>query len=94
MWLIGKWTHSIGFVVLIGSGMLRLPLPRFVLINLLATLPKTAVLLGLGYFLGGSVPFFEDHAILTTIVLCLAGMTAMLAILRRTGRLWLRRGAP
>jgi len=52
------------------------------------------VLLGLGYFLGGSVPFFEDHAILTTIVLCLAGMTAMLAILRRTGRLWLRRGAP
>jgi membrane protein DedA with SNARE-associated domain len=94
MWLIGKWTHSIGFLVLIGSGMLRLPLPRFVLVNLLATLPKTALLLGLGYFVGGNLPFFEDHAVATTVVLCFAGMTAMVAILRRTGRLWVRRGAP
>jgi membrane protein DedA with SNARE-associated domain len=81
-------------MVLVGSGMLRLPLWRFSLINLLATLPKTALLLGLGYFAGGNLPFFEHHAVLTIIVPCLAGITAMLAILRRTGRLWLPRGAP
>ena len=61
MWLIGKWTHSIGFLVLIGCGMLRLPLPRFVLVNLLATLPKTALLLGLGYFVGGNFRFSRSR---------------------------------
>ncbi len=37
MLFVGKWTHSIGGVVLMGSGMLRLPLARFILVNLLAS---------------------------------------------------------
>ncbi len=53
MQLIGKWTHSIGCIVLVGAGMLRLPFARFMLVNLLATLPKSAVLFGLGYFADG-----------------------------------------
>src|SRR5580693_671152 len=44
MLFIGKWTHSIGAFVLIGSGMLHMPFPRFILVNLLATVPKSAVL--------------------------------------------------
>ena len=55
MLVIGKWTHTIGCVVLIGSGMLRLPLPRFILINLLATVPKSAVLFGIGYFADAAI---------------------------------------
>ena len=50
MLLVGKWTHAVGVVVLVGSGMLRVPLPRFILVNLLAAAPKIAVLFGLGYF--------------------------------------------
>jgi membrane protein DedA with SNARE-associated domain len=86
MLLIGKWTHSIGFLVLIGSGMLRVPLSRFLLINLLGTIPKSAVLLGLGYFAGDHFPFFENHAVLTTFILCAAGLAALLATLHRAGR--------
>jgi membrane protein DedA with SNARE-associated domain len=94
MLLIGKWTHSIGWLVLIGSGMLRLSLPRFLAVNLLATVPKSALLLGLGYFAGDNYPFFERHFVLATVILCVMGMTAMVAILRRTGRIWAGGGTP
>ncbi len=50
--------------MLIGSGMLRLPLPRFILVNLLATIPKSAVLFGVGYFIGDHYPFLERHYLL------------------------------
>ena len=94
MLLIGKWTHSIGFLVLICSGMLRLPLRRFFLVNTLASLPKSAVLLGLGYFVGDHYPLFERHVVFTTIMLCAVGITGMLAILRRNGLLWNGRYTP
>lgn len=94
MLLIGKWTHAIGAVVLIGSGVLRVPLPRFLLINLLATIPKSAMLLGLGYFAGQNYPLIERHVLLTTMLLAAIGMAAAAVVLRRTGRLWAGRGAP
>ena len=83
MLFIGKWTHSIGCLVLIGSGMLRLPVARFILVNLLATVPKSAVLFGFGYFAGGYYPLFERHIVLGTIVLCAMGVAAIVLILRR-----------
>jgi membrane-associated protein len=83
MLLIGKWTHSIGGVVLIGSGVLRLPLPRFILVNLLATLPKSAVLFAVGYFAHAYYPVLEDHVVIGTIVLCGVGVAAIAMILRR-----------
>ena len=83
MLFIGKWTQSIGVVVLIGSGMLHLPLPRFVLINLLATVPKSAVLFSVGYFVSGHYRLFGDHLALGTIVLGLVGVAAIALVLRR-----------
>jgi membrane-associated protein len=91
MLLVGKWTHTIGFLVLIGSGMLRLPLPRFILINLLATLPKSAVLLGLGYFAGDHYPFFERHVMLGATAACTAGVGSIMFILWRTNSVWVGR---
>lgn len=88
MLCIGKWTQSIGALVLIGSGMLRVPLPRFILINLLATLPKSTVLFCIGYFAGNYWPLFERHYALGTIVLGAVGAAAILAVLRRSDRLW------
>jgi membrane protein DedA with SNARE-associated domain len=84
MLLIGKWTHAIGGLVLVGSGMLRLSLPRFILVNLLATIPKSAVLFGFGYFAGDHYPFLERHYILGTTVLGVIGMASIVLVLRRT----------
>jgi membrane protein DedA with SNARE-associated domain len=83
MLVIGKWTHSIGCLVLIGSGMLRVPLPRFLLVNLLATVPKSAVLFGLGFFAHHDYPLLERHAVGATIILCIMGGSAILLMLRR-----------
>lgn len=86
MWLIGKWTHSIGFLVLIGSGMLHLPLARFMLVNAAAAVPKIALLFGIGYFAGNHLPRLERHLVLITTLLCAAGIAAIALVLRRAGR--------
>jgi membrane-associated protein len=83
MLLIGKWTHTIGGIVLVGSGMLRLPWPRFILVNLLATIPKSAVLFGVGYFIGDHYPLLERHAVLGVVALCIVGVTSIALTLRR-----------
>jgi membrane protein DedA with SNARE-associated domain len=83
MLFVGKWTHSLGCVVLIGSGMVRLPLLRFFLLNLLATVPKSAALFGFGYFAAGYFPLFERHAVLATTALCIAGAASIGLILAR-----------
>jgi membrane-associated protein len=84
MLFIGKWTHSIGCLVLIGCAMLCLPLKRFILVSLIATIPKSAALFGLGYFAGDAHPFFERHFVLALLALCVAGVTAIVLLLRKT----------
>ncbi len=90
MLFIGKWTHSIGGLVLIGSGMMRLPLRRFLLVNLIATLPKSALLFGFGYFASNYLPIFQHHLLLSTIVLCTVGVVGVAVILKRADALWAR----
>jgi membrane-associated protein len=86
MLLVGKWTHSLGAVVLIGSGMLRINLARFMAVNFLATIPKSAVLLAFGYFASGYLPFFQKHVVLATLSLGAAGAAVALLILRSRHR--------
>ena len=90
MLFVGKWTHSIGCVVLMGSGMLRLPLARFILVNLLATVPKTGILFAFGYFAGGYYQFFARHFVVGTIALCAVGVGGILLILRKADGIWAR----
>jgi len=52
--VLAKWTHAAGFLVLISAGAVRLPLGRFVAFNLIATLPKSAFFIVLGYVAGVS----------------------------------------
>ncbi len=91
MLLIGKWTHTLGGLVLVGSGMLRVPLPRFILVNLIATVPKSALLFGFGYFAGDHYVLLERHVILATIVLSAVGMASFALIFRRTDSEWVGR---
>jgi membrane protein DedA with SNARE-associated domain len=52
--VLGKLTHSAGAAVLVAAGMARMPLVPFIGWNLLATLPKTARLIALGWYMGGA----------------------------------------
>ncbi|WP_158241839.1 VTT domain-containing protein [Tabrizicola sp. TH137] len=49
MIVLGKWTHVLGFAILLGAGMARLPLLPFLAVSALATLPKVALLAALGH---------------------------------------------
>jgi membrane-associated protein len=82
MLLIGKWTHSVGFLVLTGSGMLRVPLGQFLRVNLIASIPKTGVLFAVGYFAGYDYLFFERHAIPLALVLGTLGCSVIVMIIR------------
>jgi len=50
--LFGKLTQSAGFAVLLAAGATRVRLGTFMLYNILGTLPKSALLVVLGYFFG------------------------------------------
>jgi membrane protein DedA with SNARE-associated domain len=50
--VLGKLTHAAGFAVLIAAGAARVSVLQFVVVNLLASLPKTLVFFALGYAFG------------------------------------------
>lgn len=49
---LGKLTHVLGFGVILAAGVTKVPFALFVLISSLATVPKVAGLVGLGYAFG------------------------------------------
>lgn len=78
----GKLTHSIGALVLLASGMARVPLLPFLGFNLAATLPKAAILALLGYAFGTGL---RDSDWLVPLGLALCALTLGFALL------WLRK---
>jgi membrane protein DedA with SNARE-associated domain len=50
--LFGKFTHYLGFAVLLAAGVARMPFGRFLATCLLATIPKCALLLTIGWTFG------------------------------------------
>ena len=52
--VVGKLTHTAGFAVLIAAGIARMPLARFLVVNLLATIPKSLFFLALGWIFGAA----------------------------------------
>lgn len=52
--LIGKWTHSAGLPVMLASGAARMNFAQYMWWNLLGSLPKTAVFVAIGWFVGSA----------------------------------------
>lgn len=52
--LFGKFTHSMGFAVLVAAGAGRMSLGRFAFFNFLGTVPKSLFFVGLGYLFGAA----------------------------------------
>lgn len=50
--IAAKLTHTAGFAALIAAGMARMPVGKFLAVNLLATLPKVAAFVALGWVFG------------------------------------------
>ena len=65
--LIGKWSHAIGAPILAAAGLARVPYGQFLLINFLATLPKTLLLLLIGFYFGRSYNRIADYLDYTAI---------------------------
>lgn len=86
--VFGKLTHSAGFAVLVAAGAARMPLGRFLAVNLVATLPKAAGFLALGYGLGAATAGLEDAILAGSLA------TAILIVLAWAGFRLLRRRAP
>ena len=80
MLLFGKWTHSAGFAVLLAAGAAHVKLRRFMAFNLLGTLPKSLLLVLLGYWFGKLYGSLQgDLRIAGVLAFLLAGSGLLLA---------------
>ncbi len=85
--VIGKLTHTLGALVLLAAGMIRMPFARFMTAGLGSTLLKSFALLAAGYWIGSSYQLILDHSAYAFGILLLLGAAALWAVLfrRRTG---------
>lgn len=63
----GKLSHAIGGIVLFASGLAEIPFYRFMEFNFFATLPKSLILLAVGYYFGSTVSSFRKALDYTVI---------------------------
>ena len=59
--LFGKWTHSTGLPIMLASGMARMNFAAYMWWNLIGTVPKTAVFVALGYFIGQAYASIDTY---------------------------------
>ena len=52
--VLGKLAHGLGGPVLAAAGLAKMPYSEFLLVNLLATVPKSLILLALGFYFGNA----------------------------------------
>ncbi len=52
--LFGKFAHALGTPILFAAGIAKVPFGRFLLYNFVGTVPKSAVLVLIGYYFGSS----------------------------------------
>ena len=75
--ILAKISHSAGAAVMVAAGMARMNFGMFMWFNLLGTLPKSAVLLALGYVLGEAAtklgPTITEGSMIMLALLGIAG---------------------
>ena len=63
----GKLSHAIGGLILFAAGSAEIPLKEFVWFNFLATIPKSLILLAVGYYFGSTVSNFRKYLDFTVL---------------------------
>ena len=78
--LFGKWTHSTGLPIMLASGMARMNFLSYMWYNLIGTVPKTAVFVALGYFIGQAYSSIDTYIARISLGLLLAALVVVLYI--------------
>lgn len=86
--VVGKLTHSAGFAVLLAAGLVRMPFARFLALNFLATIPKVAVFMMIGWLFGEVSDRVGNwlFGVSVAAILGLVAITAMILMKRRVPR--------
>jgi membrane protein DedA with SNARE-associated domain len=84
--VFGKLTHSAGAAILVAAGAARMPFVPFLFYNLVATLPKSAVFLAIGYLFGQA--YVQIDIWIFRVSLILLALAAVVGVIW-----WRRRGA-
>jgi len=85
--VIGKLTHSAGVFILIGAGASKMAVGRFLLFNLIGTLPKTLFFMAIGYSMGFAYQQIDSYIFRASLVVfVLMAVAALIWVLRRRGR--------
>lgn len=79
----GKLTHVVGGLVLVVAGIAKMPFARFLTVNFLCTLPKSLVLIGVGYTFGFGYTTFGQNAAYGYLALLIVGVIALYLIVFR-----------
>jgi len=86
--IAGKLSHAVGGIVLVTAGVAKIPFRKFIWFNFWATLPKSLVLLLIGFYFGNTVlnlKNYFDLAWLGTLVIAIV-LLVVYSLLRRTGK--------
>ncbi len=74
--LFGKLTHSVGAPILIAAGMAKIKISKFIVYNVVGSIPKTLVFLLIGYYFGSAYnkidKYFGYFSILMLVIIILA----------------------
>lgn len=65
---MAKITHAIGFPFLIAAGLGKLNFKKYCFFNFLATVPKSFIFMGLGYYFGQAHELISDYLGYSTII--------------------------
>ena len=87
--VLGKLTHAIGALVLVTAGIVRMPIVEFLLVNLVLTLPKSLLLVLVGYYFGRFYPVMSGYQSIVMAGLLAAGLLGLYILF---GRLAAREG--
>ncbi len=79
--IIGKITHYLGFATLLAAGASRMPFWRFFTAILVATLPKSLILVGIGWIFGEA--WRESDWSYALVALVILGLIAAMLYFRR-----------
>jgi membrane protein DedA with SNARE-associated domain len=63
----GKLSHAVGGIILFAAGSAEIPLKEFLWFNFLATLPKSLILIAVGYYFGSTVSNFKKYLDFTVL---------------------------
>ena len=63
----GKLSHAIGAPILVAAGLAKVPFKEFLWFNFLATIPKSLIIMLVGYYFGSALTNFDGYLRYTLI---------------------------